>query len=335
MAVLFESDAEFENYKFRNAEVLPVLRLHYATLGKPHRNAQNTADNAVLVIHWTRGDGNTFLSKNYMEALFAPGKALDASRYFLIFPDNIGHGRSSKPSDGLKAQFPKYSYQDMVDLQYRLLTDKLGITHLRAVLGMSMGGMNAWQWAEDHPDFMDGVMPVGAMPIPVSGRNLVWRRIVIDSIQSDPEYRGGDYQTPPRGWLQIFPMMRMMADGIPHLQVTIPDVAAAERFIGDAQKEAKRTDANDILYSLRSSSDYNPESRLSSIKTTVYALNFSDDEVNPAELRITEKLISRLPHGRFVLQPGTEQSFGHLTVTHPELWANHVAEFMQSLEAQR
>ena len=326
-----ESDAVFKSYRFRDGEVLPEVRIHYATLGSPHRDGSGQIDNAVLVIHWTGSDGNALLSKNYMEALFAPGKPLDASRYFLIFPDNVGHGHSSKPSDGLKARFPKYGYGDMVDLQYRLLTEKLGVKHLRAILGMSMGGMNAWQWAESHPDFMDGIMPVVSMPIPVSGRNLLWRRIVINAIESDPDYRGGDYSHPPSGWIKIFPVMRMMLDGVPHLQEVIPDQAGADRFIAEAQKQAMPTDANDILYSLRSSSDYSPEPDLHSITTVVYALNFSDDAFNPAELNNMDGLIARVPHGRFVLQRGSAQSFGHLTMAHPELWANHVAEFMRSL----
>jgi homoserine O-acetyltransferase/O-succinyltransferase len=330
-----ESDAVFKSYRFRDGEVLPEVRIHYATLGTPHRDGAGHIDNAVLVLHWTGSDGNALLSKNYMGALFAPGKPLDASRYFLIFPDNVGHGRSSKPSDGLRARFPKYGYGDMVDLQYRLLTQKLGVQHLRAILGMSMGGMNAWQWAESHPDFMDGVMPVVSMPVPVSGRNLLWRRIVIDSIQSDPDYKAGDYSSPPSGWIKIFPLMRMMLDGVPHLQEAVPDQAGADRFIAEAQKQAMPTDANDILYSLRSSSDYNPEPELRAINTIVYALNFSDDAFNPAELQNMDGLIAKVPRGRFVLQPGSFQSFGHLTMAHPELWANHVAEFMKSLPDRR
>ena len=330
-----ESDAMFKNYRFRDGEILPEVRIHYATLGTPHRNDSGQIDNAVLVVHWTGSDGNALLSKNYKDALFAPGKPLDVSRYFLIFPDNVGHGLSSKPSDGLRVRFPKYGYGDMVDLQYRLLTQQLGIKHLRAILGMSMGGMNAWQWAESHPDFMDGIMPVVSMPIPVSGRNLLWRRIVINSIQSDPEYKAGDYSSPPAGWIKIFPLMRMMLDGVPHLQLVVPDQAGADGFIADAERQAMPTDANDILYSLRSSSDYNPEAELHSIKAIVYALNFSDDEFNPAELQNMDGLIAKVPRGRFYLQAGSEQSFGHLTMAHPELWANHVAEFMQSLGPEK
>src|ERR1700733_3192458 len=233
-----QADALFENYRFHDGEILPRVRIHYATLGGPHRNPQGQIDNAVLVIPWTGADGNTLLSKNYMEALFAPGRPLDETRYFLIFPDNVGHGQSSKPSDGLRAAFPKYGYRDMVDLQHRLITEKLGIEHLHAILGMSMGGMNAWQWAEAYPDAMDGVMPVVSLPIPISGRNMLWRRIVIDAIRSDPEWNWGNYTSPPQGWLNVFPLMRMMLDGVPHLQTLLPDGPAADHFIAEARRQA-------------------------------------------------------------------------------------------------
>jgi homoserine O-acetyltransferase len=326
-----QADAWFENYRFHDGETLPRVRIHYATLGSPHRNAQGQIDNAVLVIHWTGADGKTLLSKNYMEALFAPGRPLDATRYFLILPDNVGHGKSSRPSDGLKAAFPKYGYADMVDLQHRLVTEKLGIEHLHAILGMSMGGMNAWQWAEAYPDAMDGVMPVVSMPIPISGRNMLWRRIVIDAIRSDPQWNGGNYTSPPQRWLNAFPLMRMMLDSVAHLQVLVPDGPAADRFIADARSQAISMDANDILYSLSSSADYDPQPRLTAIETKVYALNFADDEFNPAELHVLEELMPRVREGRFIVQPASAESFGHLTMAHPELWSEHVAEFMRSL----
>jgi homoserine O-acetyltransferase/O-succinyltransferase len=330
-AIATQADAWFENYRFHDGKSLARLHIHYATLGTPHRNAQGQIDNAVLVIHWTGADGNTLLSKNYMEALFAPGRPLDATRYFLIFPDNVGHGKSSKPSDGLKAKFPKYGYRDMVDLQHRLVTETLGIEHLHAILGMSMGGMNAWQCAEAYPDAMDGIMPVVSMPIPISGRNMLWRRMVVDAIRSDPQWNGGNYNSPPQGWLNAFPLMRMMLDGVPRLQVVVPDGPAADRFIAEAQHQAAAVDVNDILYSLSSSADYDPRPGLAAIKTKVYALNFADDEFNPAELHVLEELMPKVREGRFIIQPGSAESFGHLTMAHPELWSEHVAEFMRSL----
>ncbi len=216
------ADAWFENYTFRDGETIDRLRIHYATLGTAHRDAQGNIDNAVLVLHWTGADGRALLTPVFMEALFAPGRPLDAQRYYLIFADSVGHGQSSKPSDGLKTRFPNYGYEDIVDLQHRLVTEKLGIKHLHAILGVSMGGMNAWQWAEDYPDFMDGVMPVVAQPIKVSGRNMLWRRIVINAIRTDPEWNGGNYTHPPSGWLQGYEILRMMIDGVPHLQAIVP-----------------------------------------------------------------------------------------------------------------
>ena len=326
------ADAWFEQYRFRDGEVLPRLRLHYATLGTPHRNAAGEIDNAVLVVHWTGVDGSALLTKNYVDALFAPGRPLDAARYYLIFPDNVGHGRSSKPSDGLKGAFPHYGYGDMVDLQHRLVTKTLGITHLRAILGMSMGGMNAWQWAEAYPGAMDGIMPVVSQPIPISGRNILWRRIVIDAIESDPQWNRGNYTSPLQSWVRIFPVMRMMLDGVPHLQEIIPDGAAADRFIADAQAQASAGDANDMLYSLRSSADYDPRARLGEIQTQVFALNFADDEFNPAELHVLEQLMPSVRRGRFVVQPATAASMGHLTMAHPELWWHQVEAFMRMLD---
>jgi homoserine O-acetyltransferase len=196
---------------------------------------------------------------------------------------------------------------------------------------MSMGGMNAWQWAEAYPDAMDGVMPVVSMPIPVSGRNMVWRRIVIGAIRSDPQWNDGNYTSPPQGWLGVCPLMRMMLDSVAHLQVLVPNSAAADRFLIDARSQAVTLDANNILYSLSSSADYDPRPSLSIIKTKVYALNFADDEFNPAELHVLEDLMPRVRQERFVVQSGSAESFGHLTMAHPELWAEHIAEFLRWL----
>jgi homoserine O-acetyltransferase len=326
-----QADAWFDNYKFRDGETIARLRIHYATLGEPHRNLDGNIDNAVLVLHWTGADGRALLSPTYVKALFDSGRPLDARRYYLIFPDSVGHGQSSKPSDGLKANFPNYGYRDIVDLQHKLVTETLGIHHLHAILGMSMGGMNAWQWAEAYPDAMDGAMPVVSLPIRVSGRNMLWRRMAIDDIRSDPEWNDGDYAKPPTGWLRGYEILRMMIDGVPHLQAIVPDGQAADRFIEDTRKQAEAIDANDILYSLKSSADYDPEPSLASIRTKVFALNFDDDEFNPELLHVLERLIPQVPQGRFIVQPGSEMSFGHLTMAHPELWAQHVGEFMRWL----
>ncbi|MEP9375075.1 alpha/beta fold hydrolase [Aquabacter sp. CN5-332] len=330
-AAAVQADASFENYKFRSEETLPRVKIHYATLGTPHRNAQGEIDNAVLVLHWTGADSRVLLNPTYTKALFDPGRPLDASRYYLIFADSVGHGQSSKPSDGLKAKFPNYGYGDIVDLQHKLITETLGIKHLHAILGMSMGGMNAWQWAEAYPDMMDGVMPVVSLPIKVSGRNLLWRRLVVDAIRSDPEWKNGDYTQPPRGWLQSYGVLRMMIDSVSHLQETIPDNAAADRFLDATRKQVAQTDTNDVLYSIKSSFDYDPGPGLSSIKAKLFALNFSDDAFNPDELHILQNAMPKLKQGRYVVQAGTATSPGHLTMTRPDLWAQHVGEFMRWL----
>jgi homoserine O-acetyltransferase/O-succinyltransferase len=325
-----QADAFFDNYRFRNGEVIDRLRLHFATLGEPHHNAAGDVDNAVLVLHWTDASGGALLTPNYIKALFAPGRPLDARRYFLIFPDNVGHGLSSKPSDGLRAKFPRYGYNDMVDLQHRLVAETLGIKHLHAILGMSMGGMNAWQWAEAYPDAMDGIMPVVALPTRVSGRNLLWRRIVMDGIRTDPEWKDGNYDAQPANWMG-YAVVRMMIDGVQHLQTEIPDGAAADRFMAGLRQQSRGIDANDTLYALQSSADYDPQPKLDTITTKVLALNFDDDAFNPEELHILHPLMSKVRNGRAVVQAGSDKSFGHLTMAHPELWANHVADFMREL----
>ena len=326
-----QADAIFPDYRFRDGETLARVRIHYATLGAPHRGSDGEVDNAVLVLHWTGSDSRVLLTPTYMNALFDPGRPLDMRRYYLIFPDSIGCGQSSKPSDGLKMKFPNYGYGDMVDLQHRLVTETLGIKHLHAILGMSMGGMNAWQWAEAYPGTMDGVMPVVSLPMKVSGRNLIWRHLVIDDIRNDPEWQGGNYTKPPLGWTEGYELLRMMIDGVPHLQAIAPDGPAADAFIADAGKQASLGDANDVLYSLKSSVDYDPEPGLASIRTRVFALNFNDDEFNPDQLQILERLTPRVPSAHYVVQPGTSTSFGHLTMAHPELWSQHVAAFMREL----
>jgi homoserine O-acetyltransferase/O-succinyltransferase len=325
-------DQTFDNYRFRDGETIPSLRIHYSTLGTPRRDAAGAVTNAVLVLHWTSASGAALQTPEYASSLYAPGKPLDPAKYFLIFLDNVGHGRSSKPSDGLHARFPKYGYRDMVDLQHRVVTEALGISHLHAIVGMSMGGMHAWLWAEEYPDAVSGIMPVVALPTRIAGRNLVWRRIVARAIRSDPEWKGGDYTHPPRGWLEAFPLFRMMLDGVPHLQATMPDRAAADAFIQSAVDQASKMDANDVLYSLESSEDYDPEPALGRVRAKVFALNFSDDEFNPVALRTLDRLVPKVASARFLVQPGTDQSFGHLTQAHPSLWAEHVAELMRAVE---
>jgi homoserine O-acetyltransferase len=326
-----QHDAWFDNYQFLDGEKLEKIGIHYATLGQPHRDASGQIDNAVLILHWTGSDSRVLLTPPFMTSLFDAGRPLDAKRYFLIFADSVGHGRSSKPSDGMRAAFPKYGYRDIVDLQHKLIVETLGIKRLHAILGISMGGMNAWQWAEAYPDTVEGIMPVVSFPAKVSGRNLIWRRLAIEAIRNDPDWQNGNYQKPFRGWVQAYQLLRMMIDGVPHLQAIAPDGAAADRFIADMAKQSGSGDANDVMYSLQSSSDYDPEPSLGNIKAKVFALNFGDDEFNPDQLQILERLITRVPHATYTVQAGSETSFGHLTMAHPELWAAHVATFMEQL----
>jgi homoserine O-acetyltransferase/O-succinyltransferase len=327
-----QSDVHFENYKFRDGETLDHVRIHYATRGVPHRNVEGAIDNAVLVLHWTGADSHVLNSPTFIKALFGPDRPLDANRYYLIFPDSVGHGQSSKPSDGLKARFPNYDYDDIVDLQHKLVAEALGIQHLHAIVGISMGGMNAWQWAEQYPDMMDGVMPIVSFPTRVSGRNLLWRRMVIDAIRSDPDWDNGDYTKAPRGWITGYNILRMMIDSVSVLQQGVSDGAHADAFLSANRSAAERADANDFLYSLKSSFSYDPEPELSRIKTKLFALNFSDDEFNPDRLQILQTVVPKIAQGRYVIQQGTSTSPGHLTMTRPDLWAQHVDEFMRWLD---
>lgn len=326
-----DRDMDFPGIHFRDGKVASA-RIHYSTAGTPHRDMQGQIDNAVLMLHWTGASGDALQSRAFADALYAVGRPLDLATHFLVFIDALGHGRSSKPSDGLHARFPAYGYDDIVELQYRVITEGLGLTHLHAIVGLSMGGMNAWQWAERYPDFMDAIIPVVALPAPVAGRNLLWRRFVIHQIRSDPSWANGEYRSPPRGWVEAFPIFRMMLDGVPRLQDVVHDRASADAYIAEASAQAEKMDANDVLYSLEASSDYDPSAHLEQIHARVYALNFSDDEINPAELGVLESGIRRVPRATLVVQPGNARSFGHFTQAHPELWAERIGGFLRALD---
>jgi homoserine O-acetyltransferase/O-succinyltransferase len=330
-----QHDAVYRDYFLSDGGRLPEARIHYATLGSPHRNASGQIDNAVLLLHWTGASGKALQSEEFQKALYAPGAPLDASRYFLIIPDNLGHGASTKPSDGLKAKFPQYGYSDLVTLQHKLVTETLGIERLHAIVGLSMGGMNAWEWAERYPAATDGIMPVVALPVRIAGRNLLWRAMAAKWIQEDPAYDHGNYTAQPRGLALSSELARLMIEGVPHFQQIIPDVSAAQQFLSAVDQQSASSDANDLLYSLLSSRDYSPEGRLSEVRTKVYALNFDDDEFNPVGLGILQRTVTQVPNARYAVQPGTPESHGHLTMAHPGLWANQVAIFMKSIEPQK
>jgi homoserine O-acetyltransferase len=320
-------------YTFRSGERLDQVKLHYATLGTPKRDQDGRIANAILILHWTGGDGSHMLSDAFKSAFYAPGKPFDVNKYFIIFPDSIGHGKSSKPSDGLKANFPHYGYLDMVDLQHKLVTEELGITHLKFILGTSMGGMHTWLWAVLHPVFMDGVMPVVSLPQKVKGRNLLWRQMVVKAIRNDPSWLEGDYTKQPYSLFSSWPFARMLLDGVPHMQSTIIDDKTAATFINDSTNEAAMKDANNLIYALEASADYDPEPLLRTIEAKVFALDFTDDQLDPSELDTLNQLIKNVKNGSAVIQKGTNESFGHLTMAHPNLWSQQVDEFIRFVES--
>jgi homoserine O-acetyltransferase len=326
-------DWDLLGFSFADLSSLPRLRLHYTTLGTPHRDDKGNIDNAVLLLHWTGASGGALLTAEFQQSLYAPGKPLDAQRYFLIVPDNLGHGQSSKPSDGLRTAFPHYNYDDLVSLQHRLVTEGIGVRRLHAIVGLSMGGMNAWQWVERYPEAVNVVMPVVSLPVKVSGRNLLWRRLAIDWIRNDPGWKNGNYDHNPSSFAQAWQLATLMIEGVPHLQKTLTDREATEAYIDGLTKQADAMDANDVLYSIDASRDYDPESKLATITTPVWVLNFSDDEFNPDTLQILQTLSVKVPHMQYFVQLGTSESHGHLTMAHPSLWASHVADFMKLADA--
>ncbi|BBX42506.1 alpha/beta fold hydrolase [Mycobacterium simiae] len=321
-------DAIFTNYTFRDGETLPELRIHYLTVGEPHKDARGAVDNAVLLLHWTAASSQVLVTQEYKDSLFAPGAPYDVSRFFVIIPDAIGHGKSSRPSEKLAAKFPHYTYSDMVDLQHKLVTEKLGVTHLRVVSGMSMGCMNTWQWAENYPDMMDAAMPVACFPAPISGRNLFWRRIVVDSIKSDPAWAGGNYQQQPPSLIPGMLLARTLVDGVPNLQDEAPTIDKADALVKSTKQQSATQDANDYIYTLEASRDYNAEPDLGKIKAKVFALNFADDEYYRDSLQIAERDVPKVPTGRLMVRPISAGSAGHSSIAHPALWKSQAADFI-------
>lgn len=328
-----EGDYLLKDFTFRSGAKLPALRIHYRTLGTPQRDARGVVRNAVLILHGTTGDGKQFLRPEFAGELFGSGQPLDATRYFLILPDGIGHGRSSKPSDGLHARFPHYGYLDMIEAQRRLLRDGLGIDHLRLVMGTSMGGMHTWLWGQLYPDGMDALMPLASLPTQISGRNRMWRKMVIDAIRRDPEWQGGDYTHQPQS-LRLAAEMLYIMGGNPVLhQQHAPTLAAADTAL-DAYAEAylRSGDANDVLYALEASQDYDPGPGLEKIQAPLLALNTADDLINPPELRILEREIKRVPHGRAVVLPFSKQTRGHGSHTVAALWKSYLIALLRQTE---
>jgi homoserine O-acetyltransferase/O-succinyltransferase len=318
-----------KDFKFRSGGTLPELRIHYRTLGTPERDATGVVRNAVLIMHGTGGSGAQFIRPEFAGVLFAAGGLLDASRYFIILPDDIGHGQSSKPSDGLRAKFPRYGYLDMVDAEYRLLTEGLGINHLRLVMGTSMGGMHTWLWGEQYPEFMDALMPLASLPTQISGRNRVWRRTIIDAIRNDPAWHNGDYSTQPPSLRTAEEMLYLMGSNPAIRQRDLPTLALSDARLDEAVATALKTaDANDVLYQIEASYDYDPGPGLERIRAPLLAINSADDLINSPELGILEREIKRVPKGRAVVLPFTPDTRGHGTHTIATVWKKYLEELL-------
>ncbi|MEK6374756.1 MAG: alpha/beta fold hydrolase [Acidobacteriota bacterium] len=312
-----ESEADFvvKDFRFRSGETLPEVPIHYATIGTLRRTERGT--NAVLVLHGTGGSLRQFLNDRFAGVLFAPGGLLDASRFFIVIPDNVGHGRSSKPSDGLRAKFPHYDYDDMVELQHRLLTEALGVDHLFMVIGTSMGGMQSWMWGERWPDMMDTLVPLASLPAPIAGRNRVWRKMMIDDLR--------DGQLVPA--IQI---LLLVGSSPLQWQKAAPARDDADRWLAEQMKSrAASTDADDLLYAMEASRNYDPSPQLERITAPLLAINSADDFINPPELGIMETAIKRVKRGRYVLLPVSDATRGHGTHTWAAVWEGTLREFLE------
>ena len=321
------------DFAFASGERLRELKLHYRTLGTLRRDASGRATNAVLILHGTGGSGRQFLSPAFSGGLFGPGGSFDASAHFIILPDGIGHGGSSKPSDGLRARFPKYGYTDLVRAQHRLVTEHLKVDRLRVVMGTSMGGMHTWMWGYMYPAMMDGLVPLASVPTQIAGRNRMMRRMIADSIRNDPAWNGGDYASPPvHGLTGALNILLWMTSSPLQWHKQAPTRDAADRFYADQIKtRLAATDANDMLYQFESSSDYDPSPHLEKIAAPLLAINSADDQVNPPELGLMEALMPRVRKGKYVLLPITGETRGHGTHSLPAVWGRYLKDFLATL----
>jgi len=326
-----QGDYTVGDFKFQSGETLPDLRLHYMTIGTPVKDSAGVTRNAVLILHGTGGSGQQFLREQFADMLFGPGQLLDAAKYFIILPDGIGHGKSSKPSDGLHARFPSYTYDDMVLAHYRLLTEKLGVNHLRLVMGTSMGGMQSWVWGETYPDFMDALMPLASLPVQIAGRNRMQRRMVIDAIRNDPDWMHGEYKRQPGSITTANYILTIMGSSPLQMQKQAPTRDAADSLLEQRIKALNaQTDVNDMLYQFEASRNYDPKPKLECIIAPLVAVNSADDEINPPELGILEQEIKRARHGRYILLPITDLTRGHGTHTIASIWKQYLAELLES-----
>jgi homoserine O-acetyltransferase len=330
-----EGDYTIRDFKFASGERLPQLRIHYRTLGKAEKDAHGKTRNAVLFMHGTTGSGAQFIRPEFAGELFGKGQPLDATKFFIVLPDGIGHGKSSKPSDGMHAKFPRYGYIDMVEAQYQLLTEGLGVNHARLVMGTSMGGMHTWLWGEIHPDFMDALMPLASLPTQISGRNRAWRRMIIDAIRNSPTWRGGDYISQPMSLRTAAEMLWFMSSNPVLRQREAPTLTktdeALDKFVADYMETA---DTNDMLYAIEASQDYDPGPNLEKIRAPLLAINSADDLINPPELGILGREIKRVPHGRAIVIPLSDKTRGHGSHTVAALWQDELAKLLKESEKQ-
>ncbi len=319
-----QGDWTLKDFKFHTGETMPELRLHYTTVGEP-------TGQPVLVLHGTGGSAASMLTPAFAGVLFGPGQPLDASKYYIIIPDSVGHGKSSKPSDGLKTAFPKYDYADMVDAQYRLVKEGLGIKHLRLVIGNSMGGMHTWLWAVRYPDFMDAAVPMASQPTEMAARNWMLRRIMLETIRNDPDYNGGNYTTQPRMMKYAITAYGIAsAGGTLGYQTLAPTAAKADKMVDERLATPIPSDANDYIYQWDSSHDFNPSADLEKITATVLAINAADDERNPPETGVTDAAIKRIKNGRLYLIPASTETRGHLTTGNAKFYVEQLKELLQS-----
>ena len=325
-----EGDFIAKEFSFASGEKLAEVRLHYTTLGEPRRDANGRVTNAVMILHGTGGNGHQFFRPQFADVLFATGGLLDPAKYFIILPDGIGHGKSSKPSDGLRARFPKYDYDDMVKAQHLLLTQGLGVDRLKLIMGTSMGCMHAFVWGETYPDFMEAMMPLACLSVEIAGRNRMWRKMTMDAITLDPDWKGGDYKTQPTRALRTAASLLVIAGSAPiYQQQTLPTRADADTFVEKTMAERiAELDANDLLYQVAASRTYNPAPKLETIKARVTWVNSADDFINPPELGLAEREAKRLKRGTFVLVPATAETRGHGSHTWAKLWQKHLAALL-------
>jgi homoserine O-acetyltransferase len=324
-----EADWVARDFAFKSGEHLADLRLHYITIGMPARDAAGHVTNAVLIMHGTTGTGSPFLGPRFGGELFGAGQPLDAAKYFIIIPDAIGHGKSSKPSDGLHARFPHYRYDDMVRADYLLIHDGLKIDHLRLVMGTSMGAMETWVWGEMYPGYMDALMPLASAPVAIAGRNRMLRAMVIDAIREDPAWKDGEYTKPPvQGLIAARYALWMMTSSPLQLHKANPTRDKADAAVADLRKAAVSVDANDMLYQFEASGDYDPSPLLETIKAPLYAVNSADDEVNPPELGILDREIKQVRRGRYILIPTSDETAGHGTHSRAAVWKKYLVELL-------